>query len=302
MASAAGEHPDVSLPLAEREREYSPSSCIGGDYRPFTEAYVQRSRAARVRTTQAGAQWLKLAYGALPGQVMDLCLPAAGSLRPAGGFGVLVFIHGGYWQELSARDSWFPAEHCLDQGLAFCALDYTLAPQARVGDIVRECRQALQTLAQSAALWGINNQRIVVAGSSAGAHLAAMTCLPQWPDTAPHTFRPLAAVLLSGVFELQPLVGTSINEALDLDAAEARALSPLRLPLQGFPPTLVAWGSNETAAFKRQSQAFAAALQQAGCAHTALEVAGRNHFDVALDVANPQSPLGQQTLALFRQP
>lgn len=302
-------HEDMILEPALREREYSPSSCIGGDYRPFIEAYAQRSLAAREQALQAGALWLQVPYGARPSQRMELCLPPPSIHEPASpaaaGRGLLVFIHGGYWQELSARDSLFAAGHCVDRGLAFCALDYTLAPQASVSEIVDECRLALKLLADRAATWGIDKQRIVVAGSSAGAHLAAMVCLSHWRgehgahDEAKRAFKPLGAVLLSGIYQLQPLVDTSINDALGLDGPGARAVSPALLRLEEFPQTVVAWGDNETAAFKRQSRRFAESLRRAACPSTEIEIAGRNHFDVVLDLADPQTPLGRRTLALF---
>ncbi len=326
----------LELNDAEREREYSPSSAIGGNYQPYIQAYVQQSLAARERTQALGARWVELRYGPTPSQRMDLCVPASvarstpGAVPPAasdacpsqGGIGLLVYIHGGYWQELSARDSLFAAAHAVAHGLAFCALDYTLAPAAKVGEIVAECRRAVQTLVAQASTWGIDPGRIVLAGSSAGAHLAAMACLPALEGPAlaasgsavgaaqrheeaqlpTEAWRPRAVVLLSGIYELAPLIGTSINQALGLDDAQARALSPALLGLHGFPEALLAWGEIETQAFKQQSQHFAALLHAQGTPCEALQAAGRNHFDIALDLADPETPLGRRTLALFDHP
>ena len=289
----------LDLNDAERECAYSPSSCIGGNYQPFIAAYVEQSRAARLRAVALGARWLDVRYGAGAAQRMDLCLPAA---LPPGGAGLLVFIHGGYWQELTAGESLFAAAQCAERGLAFCAVDYTLAPAATVGGIVAECRTALQLLAEQAPQWGIDPARIVVAGSSAGAHLAAMVCLPSWHEGRRHRSRPLAplgAVLLSGIFQLQPLVGTSINAALGLSVQEALAQSPALQPLHGFPPTLLCWGGVETDAFKAQSRQFAARLHDAHTPCQSLEIAARNHFDLALDLADPATVLGRHTMAML---
>lgn len=288
-----------ALSDAEREQAYSPSSCIGGNYQPFIAAYGEHSRAARQQSQALGARWVELRYGSGVAQRMDLCLPAAAQ---AGGTGLLVFIHGGYWQELSAGDSLFAAAQCAERGLAFCAIDYTLAPAATVGAIVAECRAALQMLADHASQWGIDAARIVVAGSSAGAHLAAMVCLPTWRDGArerPRSFQPCGAVLLSGIYQLQPLLGTSINTALGLDVAQALEQSPLLQPLHGFVQAVVCWGEVETAAFKAQSTQFAAALSRAATPCQTLEAAARNHFDLALDLADPGTALGRHTLALL---
>jgi arylformamidase len=313
-----------ALSLQARERAYSPSSCIGGNYLPFVNAYGVQSRAAHARCVALGAQWHELRYGALPAQRMDVCVPAVAALRkqasgqsdPLGPPGLLVFIHGGYWQELSAHDSLFAAADCISRGVAFAALDYTLAPHAPVGDIVAECRAALLCLARQAARLGFDANNIVVAGSSAGAHLAAMVAWPGWQTTAGGgdggghdrgqsgvgTVQVRAAVLVSGIYELEPLVGTTINAALGLTATSAQAHSPALLPLAGFARSLVVWGDNETAEFKRQSQAFAAQLAAAQVPCETLEIAGRNHFDVILDLANTVAPLGRRTMALLARP
>jgi arylformamidase len=273
------------LSLEDREREYSPSSCIGGDYQPYIRAYGDLSAAARRSHVPVTVR-----YGTTARQSLDLFVPA-GVVRPP----VLVFFHGGYWQELSKEDSAFAAPHCLAQGIAYAAVGYTLAPAATLSDIVAECRAAIGWLGRFGDTMGIDPGRLVVAGSSAGAHLAAMTARASSSGT------PLkGAVLVSGIYDLEPLIGTSIDAALSLDAATAARNSPLRLPLKDFPPSLVCWGEIETDQFKRQSRIFAQALRDAGAECTEFESAARNHFDVILDLADPATRLGRQVLALIR--
>ena len=294
---ANGNWKSVSAP--DLEREYSPSSCIGGNYQPFIAAYKTQSRAAFLKCREMGGSWTELRYGPKPAQRMDLCLPAA-KAEPNAIPGLLIFIHGGYWQELSAADSLFAASGCIQRGLAFAAIDYSLAPHASVAQIVDECRAALRCLVGQADVLGFDPQNIVVAGSSAGAHLAAMVAWPGWHSVdggAPVRIR--AAVLVSGIFDLEPLVGTSINDALGLDVGAALSVSPMRLPLAGFPRALVVWGAVETDEFKRQSREFASLLKAAGTRCETAEISERNHFDVILDLADASTRLGAQTLCLF---
>ena len=284
------------LDAASLTRAYSPSSCIGGHYQPFVLAYADHSAQA-----QATLPWQTHRYGLAPAQRLDLFLPpatAAGSRPPP----LLVFIHGGYWQELGKDQSAFAAVDCVQQGIAHAVIDYTLAPQATLPQIVAECRQALRWLHGQAGALGFDAGRIVVAGSSAGAHLAAMVALPGagngGDDGSAGCVR--ATVLVSGIFELEPLLGTSINDALGLTLPVARLMSPALQPLAGFAPSIVCWGAVETEEFKRQGRDFAAALRVAGTPCPAFEVPGRNHFDILLDLARPGTLLGQAVLGLLR--
>ena len=203
------------LSLEDREREYSPSSCIGGDYQPYIRAYADLSQAARRSHVPVTVR-----YGTKARQSLDLFVPT-GVARPP----VLVFFHGGYWQELSKEDSAFAAPQCLAHGIAYAAVGYTLAPAAMLADIVAECRAAVGWLGRFGDTMGIDAGRLIVAGSSAGAHLAAMTALPT------SLGRPVkGAVLVSGIYDLEPLIGTSIDATLCLDLATAVRNSPLHQP------------------------------------------------------------------------
>ncbi|MGE0363293.1 MAG: alpha/beta hydrolase [Vicinamibacterales bacterium] len=274
-------HPPIDP--ATREREYSPSSAIGGHYAPFIAEYIARSAAARA----ALPVQRDLRYGAAPRATLDF-FPAPPAGRRAG---LLVYVHGGYWQELSKDESAFLAPAWHAAGFAHAVVGYTLAPAAAVPQIVAECRSAVAWLQQQSGPLGFDPADVVVAGSSAGGYLAAACALG-----APFPLRGIVPV--SGVFDVTPLIGTSINGALGLDAATAAALD-LLVPGRRFPPAVVAWGEVETGEFKRQSRAFAAMLAADGTPCTTVEVPGRNHFDVILDLGDAGSPLFAAARALF---
>src|SRR6202034_4793004 len=103
---------------------------------------------------------------------------------------------------------------CVANGIAFAAIDYTLAPRASVGTIVEQCRRAIASLHRQAGAVGFDARRIYVSGNSAGAHLAAMLLVAGWQ--AAHGLAQdvvAAAVLLSGTYDLAPLMGTYIDAA-----------------------------------------------------------------------------------------
>ena len=276
-------------PLAEREREYSPSTCVAA-IEPFLEAYVARSRDAETRfRCQKNLPW-----GERPDEIFDY-FPAASANAP-----LLVYIHGGYWQEHSKDESLFAAPDCVANGIAYAAIDYTLAPQASVGFIVEQCRRAIASLHRQASALGFDARRIYVSGNSAGAHLAAMLLVAGWQATYGLGDDVVAgAVLLSGIYDLEPLMGTYIDAALHLTGEDVAALSPMRLKLGRPVRTIVAWGDNETAEFKRQSRAFAATLVSAEFSVSEFELAGTNHFDIVFGLAHRGSVLGDATLEMI---
>jgi len=277
--------------LAERERQYSPSSCVAA-IEPFIDAYIARSRdAERQFRCQKNLPW-----GERPDEIFDY-FPAASARAP-----LLVYFHGGYWQEHSKDESLFAAPDCVANGIAFAAIDYTLAPRATLGTIVEQCRRAIASLHRQAATLGFDARRIYVAGNSAGAHLAAMLLVAGWQEVYGLADDVVAgAVLLSGIYDLEPLMGTYIDAALHLTDADVAELSPLRLKMGRPVRTIVAWGENETDEFKRQSRTFAAALAGSGFPVSTFELAGTNHFDIVFAMVNRESVLGDAVIELINR-
>ena len=270
------------MDAATRAKAYSPSSVLAqGDLTPFIQRYIERSAqvydANDVQT---------LVYGGQPANTIDIILPA---VRDAP---LHAFVHGGYWQELSKCESMFPATDTLAHNMGFAAIDYTLAPNASLDEIIKECCAAISCLFENAALLGFDRDRIVLSGSSAGAHLAAMACL-----RLPQSYRPKGVILMSGIYELEPLIGTYINAPLGLNVETAKRNSPVLADLSNFPPSVIAWGAIETDEFKRQSRMFHDRLRRAGARSEMLEVDGRNHFDIVEEIAS-DSTLGRALATL----
>ena len=274
------------------EQEYSPSSVIGGNYGPYIREYAIRSEKARA----ACKHFETLTYGDEASNSIDIALPEG-----AGGYPLIVYIHGGYWQELSKNESLFGADIFCNRGIAFAAVDYTLAPKAGLSKIVFECRSALETLFVHAVRLGIDQERIFVAGSSAGGHLAAMCCCNANGRDEAAGNRVSGLILLSGVYELEPLVQTSVNDAVGMTVEEARRNSPLLLDTGPFPDTIITWGEQESPEFKRQSLALSEKLQSPMRSVQAFESPSRNHFDVVHDMYNPHTKLGQSILELVEE-
>ena len=278
-----------SLDRHALEQQYSPSSCVD-NFDELVAAYASESRKSEAR-----ARVLKdLKYGRNADELLDF-FPARDS-----GSALHVFIHGGYWQALSKDDSTFAGADFVDQGIAYAAVNYTLAPTAKIAHMVEQCRNSIRWLFHNAADLGFNNERIYLSGSSAGAQLAAMVMLATWEAYELPQNVIKGATLLSGIYDLRPLCHTYVNDPLKMDQAEALSQSPQFMDLSGMPPAIICWGENETAQFKRQSQEFAIALQQAGTEVESFELPGYNHFDIVHALADPRTKLGSRVLAQIR--
>lgn len=206
---------------------------------------------------------------------------------------ILVFIHGGYWQRLDKNDFDYVAAPFAAAGAAVVNVNYALAPRVAIDEIVRQVRAAVAWTWREAKRFNGDPARIHVAGHSAGGHLAAMAALTDWEGFAPGLPAGVvkSATAISGVYALEPVRLTYLNDALKLDAAAARRNSPALYAGKGAAPLALVVGADETAEFLRQQRDFAAAMARAGAAVEALEVPGRHHFDVIHDLAEPGTRL-----------
>lgn len=118
----------------------------------------------------------------------DLWLPPW-DVRPSGL--AVIFCHGGGWRFGSkgiGMDPFF-AQFAAGGHLVM-DIDYRLAPQTRLPGMIADVKRAVAYLKQHAATYNLNPDRIVLAGSSAGAHLALLCAYaPQHPELTPDDLR-----------------------------------------------------------------------------------------------------------------
>lgn len=191
---------------------------------------------------------------------------------------VVLFLHGGYWQALDK--SWFSglAPAFLARGLSLAIPSYDLAPHVPMATIVEQARRAQAATGATVAV-----------GHSAGGHLAA--CLAAEGRLG-------AAVAISGLFELEPLIPTRVNDALKLDVETAQALSPrLMTPPPGVALDCVV-GAEESDEFRRQSREMAQTWGRLGAATRYRPLPGFNHFTVLTPLTEPHSDLMDRVVEL----
>lgn len=227
-----------------------------------------------------------LRYGAGKRHSIDY-FPAAGDQGP-----VAVFIHGGYWQALDSSFFSHLARGLNSHGVSVAIPNYDLCPAVSVGDIVEQMRAATRELAKL-------GRRLVISGHSAGGHLAACMLATDWRslDAALPEDLVIGAYAISGLFDLERLVPTSVNNALHLNDLSAREVSPLFWPAPSRGSLDAVVGGEESAEYLWQSQTIVEAWGVR--IPTRFEaLAGANHFTAIAPLADPHSAMTLRLKAL----
>jgi acetyl esterase/lipase len=197
---------------------------------------------------------------------------------------VLVFIHGGYWQMRAKETFRFLAAGPLAHGISVANVAYTLAPDATLREIVAEIDAALTYVQANATRFGADRERIFVSGWSAGGHLTA--------QALSHT-AVRGGVAISGIYDLEPIRLSFLNQKLGLGEQDVRTLSPLYHIATSSNPLAIAFGTSELPELQRQSRDYFEARAQASVPSTLLELRGHNHFTILEELASPQGALTQ---------
>ena len=243
---------------------------------PKRDQYVAArvSRSETFRKSHAGR--IDLRYGDGARQRLDVF--SAG----APGSPTLVFIHGGYWQQNDKEPFAFLGGGLLPAGFNLANIEYTLAPAARMDQIVGEVRAAVGWVIDHARALDGDPGRVFVSGHSAGGHLTAM---------AMDDPRVAGGLAISGIYDLEPIRLNYLNDKLCLDAAEAERNSPiLHLPSRAA-PLVITVGLRELPELIRQSQDYATAWTKRGLRGEYLPLADHDHFSILDELARPDGKL-----------
>jgi len=251
-----------------------------------------KTESARVRA-ELGCR-LDVPYGDTPAEILDV-FPATAPGSP-----VVFFIHGGYWRSSSQSDLDLFAATFVSKGAAYVSVNYALAPGASIDEIVGQCRAGLEWAWRNAAGFNGDPSRIYVNGRSAGGHLVGMMLATDWAARGLPADTIKGATAVSGLFDLEPVRLSSVNDWARLDKDAAYRNSPIHhIPPVGC-PLLLAWGGDETEEFKRQSQDYGVAWAARGYPLRRLELAGKHHFATMPDLLDPTSELTRAVLDQMR--
>ena len=264
------------------ESQYNVASTRAG-FEQVIEDWAKRSLAYRSKS----AGFSQYAYGNREREVIDL-YPAREKHAP-----VMVYLHGGYWQRGDRSLYGFLAEPLVKTGVNVAIVGYPLCPSASLRQIVDSVRNAIIWLWKNGHEQGMDPERMIVVGHSAGGHLATMVQATDWPAIDPSVAeRPCSGVVaISGLYWLEPLRETALNELLQLSNDDVRWLSPVEKQPQTDVPVAAVVGSAETAEFFKQADRLEMRWKQYDVHIDRHVEPDADHFDIIYHLADPQSAL-----------
>lgn len=256
-----------------------------------------RDWSAGYRKERPEAQY-DLSYGTSASETLDYYPPTSPQERAAP---LVLLIHGGYWQAMDKSDNSFAARALCDAGCAVAVVNHTLCPAVSLDVIIDQIRRASLWLWQQATSLRFSPTDMFVIGHSAGGHLAAMMLCTKWQALAPKIPAPLfkAGVSISGLFDLSPLVHTSINDKVGMTEQSAKTLSPTRHTPQCDTTLLTAVGGTESAGFHEQVKGLQQNWAQYDIDVDYMNVANCHHFQVYEKIADKKSELFKAIFSLI---
>jgi arylformamidase len=260
------------------------------DHERYTDRFSARSARLRARLPEH----LDLRYGSRPRERLDLFLPPVGVPRP---LPVNLFFHGGYWRSSDKERYSFVAETFLAAGMACAVVEYALIPTVDLDRLVEQCRASVAFVYAHADELGLDRRRIHVSGHSAGGQIVGMLMAAggwngaELPDGVIR-----GGCGISGLYDLEPIRLSYLNDTLGLDAEAAAGNSPSLLRPAGPAPLILAVGGLEGEEFLRQSALMAKAWGDEA-AVTSLVLDGLHHYSAVEALGAPESELAAAVVA-----
>ena len=304
--------PSIAIPgimAADSARASGPPVWLDMDQQALDDAYNQIKYAPnqpqivrRYASNSDAARAIlgpprRISYGPTADEGLDL-YPTAQAKAP-----ISIFVHGGAWRVGSARDYAFAAELFVRAGVHHVVPDF-INVDAAGGDLMPMAAQVQRVIAwvyRHAEYFGGDPNRIHLFGHSSGAHLAGVAMTTDWPGAFGLPADVIKTGLLcSGMYDLKAVRLSARSRYVRFTGEMEQALSTQRHIDRFTVPVVLAYGTQDTPEFQRQTRDFATALHAAGKPVEVLVGQNYNHFELPETLASPYGLVGRTALAQIR--
>lgn len=234
-------------------------------------------------------------YGTKDVELLDIFTPPNAAGAP-----VLVYFHGGEWQYNSRLTASFAAPTVVGRGAAYLVPDFNNIKQVPLPDMIEQCRSAVEWAVRNAARFGGDPDKVYIGGHSSGGHLASCVLITDWIRRGLPADAIKGAFLMSGMYDLYPVMLSSRGQYVKITPQEQAAASVMRHLDQIRGPVAIAWADLDSPEFKRQSKVFASALQGMGRLASRTLAFAANHFQEPQRLARPDSDMSKALFALMK--
>lgn len=259
---------------------------------------VEAQHALRGKLSAAARARLKgefdVAYGDTPRQALDIYHAGDGSAP------IVVYLHGGYWRVGEKEKQAILAEPLVQAGFPVVMPGTDLCPAVTLDTIVAQVMRGIEWTARNAARIGGDGRRIYLYGHSAGAHLVAMGLAEDWAGRGLPAELICGATMVSGIYDVEPVLHISVNDLIRLTPDRVDALSPQRHPPRQPLPLVLAAGGEEAPGWVAQTQEYAAVCRDAGCEVEVIVVPHEGHFSTIPMQADAGHPINAAMLRRLR--
>ncbi len=262
------------------------------------EVWAPNAAEVQARTLVRSAEVARLMppitrrYGPGDKQFIDIFAPGGAHGAP-----VFIMIHGGAWR-MAMREAFHgPAPAIVSAGCVFAVLGFQCLPDISLPDMAGQIRAALVWIGREIGAFGGDGRNLRLIGHSSGAHLVAVMMTTDWTGLGLDPASLRGATLLSGLYDLHPVMLSARGRYLRLSPDEVTKLSPMRHLGRLAGPVLVYWGDGESPEFQRQSRVFADAVGGMGLLAGSGIIPRRNHFEMLEALNDPEDPVVRAMLA-----
>ncbi|MEP7243971.1 MAG: alpha/beta hydrolase [Gammaproteobacteria bacterium] len=287
----------AAMPASLVAQDYTtyPTVMNPARYGTIWEPFYKKANELTAQTRAAFPHHLDIAFGNTPKQRLDVYLP----VKPVTNAPVLLFLHGGGFQEGDRAHYGYVATPYAQHGIITVVAGYRLATDGLHYPAQRDdTRAAIRWIHDNIAKFGGDPQRLYLSGHSVGATLLADVSFDRsWMKAAglsPDSIKGIAPI--SGDYDLSPGEDAKYAPTAELEA-EA---SPLRHIVDPPAVAVIACGTKE-GKMRASSEDLDVRLKAKGVKTTLLVMEGADHKDTVLALGTPDSPLSQAVLQMIEQ-